>query len=478
MSTIDFISLIPVLIIAGAPLLILIIISIFRKYEVVYGITLLSLIISFISIFVILPDIPHNIVPLFTIDYFSLFFSGIILISAFFIVLLSYSYIKQVGGFKEEYYIILLTGTLGAMLLTMASDFILFFLGFETLSISLYVMISFQKAKKLSIEAGIKYLILASASSAFLLFGMALIYTQTGTMEFNTLAIYIKNAGLLSPLIIFGFGMMLVGIGFKLALAPFHMWTPDVYQGSPTPVSAYIATISKGALMAVFIRFFISIQGVKSADFFIVITAIAILTMFVGNFLAIRQQNIKRLLGYSSITNMGFILIILLIGGSRGVQAGIFYLITYFIATIGAFGVLSVLSTRAEDIEKRSEIKGLYWKRPWLAGFFTLSLFSLAGLPLTMGFIGKFYVIFEGVKSGLFLLIFVMIVSSLISLYYYLRVVGALFAKQKPEINNETQLPTISYSGGLALTLISAIILFLGVFPGWLLEIIIKWIVL
>jgi NADH:ubiquinone oxidoreductase subunit 2 (chain N) len=265
----------------------------------------------------------------------------------------------------------------------------------------------------------------------------------------------------------------MVGIGFKLALVPFHMWTPDVYQGAPAPVTAFIATVSKGAVMAVLIRFFFNIRGFDNQYIFIVISGIAILSMFIGNLLAIRQQNIKRLLAYSSIANMGYLIIILLTGTDKGIQASIFYLISYFITTIGAFGVITLLSTCKHEAEKIEDYKGLFWKRPWIALVFTLSLLSLAGIPVTAGFVAKFYVIFEGMKAGLMVLVFSMIINSVIGLYYYLRVITAMFSPA-----NETELPMLTLTGKIALSLITISILLLGVYPGWLINIIMKFIAL
>lgn len=469
----DFMCLTPLLIIAIAPVVIMIVVSVIRNYKVVYGFSILSFLTAFASIFFIVSSIPHSIRPLFVFDIYSLFFLGIIIFSALLVTLLSYDYIKRLDGVREEYYIILLTSTLGASILAVANHFILFFLGIETLSISLYVLIAFQRSKDSSIEAGIKYLILASVSSAFLLFGMALIYTASGTMQFNGIVSIISENGRLSHLVISGFAMMMVGIGFKLALVPFHMWTPDVYQGAPAPVTAYIATVSKGAVMAVLIRFFFNIRGFDNRSIFIIISCIAILSMFIGNLLAIRQKNIKRLLAYSSIANMGYLIIILLTGTNKGIQASVFYLISYFITTIGAFGVITLLSTCKYEAEKIEDYRGLFWKRPWIALVFTLSLLSLAGIPVTAGFVAKFYVIFEGMKAGLIVLIFSMIINSVIGLYYYLRVITTMFSP-----SNETELPALSLTGNITLSMIAISILIIGVYPGWLINIIMKLITL
>src|SRR5664280_2175344 len=469
----DFLCLTPFLILATAPVVIMIVVSILRNYNVVFGFSVLSLLASFSSIFFIFPSVPHAIEPLFIIDAYSLFFLGIIIISALLVTFLSYDYIKQLTGVREEYYIVLFTSTLGAALLAVANHFVIFFLGIETLSISLYILIAFQRSKSNSIEAGIKYLILASVSSAFLLFGMALIYTASGIMQFTEIVKSLGAGSQLSPIVLSGFGMMMVGIGFKLALVPFHMWTPDVYQGAPAPVTAYIATVSKGAVMAVLIRFFFNIRGFDNRSLLIVISGIAILSMFIGNLLAIRQKNIKRLLAYSSIANMGYLIIILLTGSNKGIQASVFYLISYFVTTIGAFGVITLLSTCKYEAEKIEDYKGLFWKRPWIAIVFTLSLLSLAGIPLTAGFVAKFYLILEGMKAGLMVLIISMIINSVIGLYYYLRVITAMFSPA-----NETELPVISLTGNVALCLITISILLLGLYPGWLIDIIMKFVAL
>jgi NADH-quinone oxidoreductase subunit N len=461
----DFLCLTPFLIIASAPVVIMIVISVLRSYKVVYGFSVFSFLIAFASLFIIFPSLPHTIEPLFIIDIYSLFFIGIILFSALLVTFLSYEYIRRLEGVREEYYIILFTSTLGAALLTIANHFVIFFLGIETLSISLYVLIAFQRSKINSIEAGIKYLILASVSSAFLLFGMALIYTAFGTMQFTAIAASAGTAGELSPLVLSGFGMMIVGVGFKLALVPFHMWTPDVYQGAPAPVSAYVATVSKGAVMAILIRFLFNLKGFENHYLFFSISGIAILSMFTGNILAIRQRNIKRLLGYSSIANMGYLIIILLIGSDKGIQASVFYLISYFLTTIGAFGVISLLSTHAYEAENIEDYKGLFWKRPWIALVFTLTLLSLAGIPVTAGFIAKFYLVLEGMRADLMVLIISIIINSVIGLYYYLRVITALFSAA-----DEKKLPDLSLSGKITLAIVGVSIVVLGVYPGWLID--------
>jgi NADH-quinone oxidoreductase subunit N len=467
MTTTDFLCLTPFLILAGAPLIMMLTIAISRHYGVICGFSVVAFLAALFSVFFMKPAVPHSISPLFLFDPFSLFFLGMIIVAGLLIAILSYGYLKQQLGQKEEYFIILFVATFGAALLAVANHFVSFFLGIETLSVSLYVLIAYKRQSDYSIEAGVKYLILASVSSAFLLFGMALIYASTGTMDFNSIAIIINTLHQFTPIMIAGFAMILVGIGFKLALFPFHMWTPDVYQGAPAPISGFIATASKGAVMALLLRIFYSFNAFQYPAFVVIISIIAVFSMFVGNLLALKQQNVKRILGYSSIANLGYLLVTVLTGGNNGIQAAIFYLIAYFITTIGAFGVVSILSVCGDDADKIENYKGLFWKRPWIAIVFTMVMLSLAGIPLTAGFMAKFYIVFAGMKSGLWLLVISLVINSVISLYYYLRVVTTMFSPANREV-----IPAIEFGGNFVLAVIAFGIIWLGTVPGWLLNII------
>lgn len=467
MTETDFFCLMPLLIISGAPIIMMLTIAISRNYQVNYGFSILAFVLAFLSVFFISGSIPHIISPLFIFDHFSLFFLGMIIAAGLLVTFLSQDYLLRQSGEREEYFIILFIATLGAAILVIANHFVSLFLGIETLSVSLYVLIAFNRHSDYSIEAGIKYLILASVSTAFLLFGMALIYTGTGTMAFGEIASILNKSTILSPIILTGFAMMMVGIGFKLALVPFHMWTPDVYQGSPAPITAFIATASKGAVMAVLLRFFYGIKGFQSPPLILIISIIAVLSMFVGNLLALRQQNVKRILAYSSIANLGYLLVTLLTGGTNGIHAAIFYLISYFVTTIGAFGVVTLMSVHEQDADNIENYKGLFWKRPWVAIVFTLSMLSLAGIPITAGFMAKFYIVFAGLKSGLWLLVFSLVINSVISLYYYLRIVTTMFSSV-----NDEEIPVISFTGNFTLAIIAIGILLFGIFPGWLIDLI------
>ena len=473
MSELNISLLAPFMIIATAPIIIMITVTISRNYKVVYGFSLFMFLAAFLSLFFIMPNTPVIIKPLFIIDSYSVLFLGIIFLVSFVITVLSYIYLNHHGGEREEYFIILFVAAFGASVLVISDNFISFFLGLETLSISLYVLVSYLKSRASSIEAGVKFLVIASISTSFLLFGMALLYAASGTMSFKEISASFLLHDTSQLLFLTGIGMMLVGIGFKLALVPFHMWTPDVYQGAPSPVSAFIATISKGAVLAVFLRFFYDIRGFQNNALFILVSGIAILSMFTGNLLALKQTNFKRLLAYSSIAHLGYLLITVLTGTIAGTQAAVFYLVSYMITTLGAFGVISVLSLCENDAEEIEGFKGLFWKNPWIAIVLTLTLLSLAGIPLTAGFIGKFYLALAGFKSGLWILVISMIINSVISLYYYLRVIKVMFT-----ITEKESFQKISISAYTVLAIVALGIIFLGIMPSWLIDFIARFSIL
>jgi NADH-quinone oxidoreductase subunit N len=467
MTGTDFQCLMPLIIIAGAPIIMMLTIAFTRHFSVIYSFSLLAFILAFLSVFFLPQVIPHRISSLLVFDGFTLLFFGIIIFASFLITILSRDFLLYQEGLKEEYFIVLSLAALGSMLLVAACNFVTLFLGLEILSVSLYVLVAYRRSRDHSIEAGVKYMILAAVSSAFLLFGMGLIYADTGSLEFDKIGQIIKQVETPQPLLLIGFSMMMVGLGFKLAAAPFHMWTPDVYQGAPAPVATFIATVSKGAVMALVLRFFYSIGGFSNEQFILMITIIAALSMFTGNILALRQKNIKRLLAYSSIANMGYLLVTLLIGNEGGYQAAVFYLLAYMITTLGAFGVIVLSSDKDNDADQVSDYKGLFWKRPWVALVFTLTLLSLAGIPVTAGFIGKFYIVFNGINSGLWFLVISLVINSVIGLYYYLSVITTLFSPA-----GEKQFPEISLAGHLVLGFVVIGILWLGINPGGIIELI------
>ena len=466
----NLLPILPLIILAGISILIMLSIAIKRDYNITFSLNLIGYAAAFISLFYISKELPKNISNFLIIDNYAYFFIGLLTAASFTVSLLSYSYLKNYSGNREEYYILLLIATLGSSVLVCSNNFISFFLGLEVLSVSLYILIAYTREFQKSLEAGIKYLILAAASSAFLLFGMALLYAEYGTMNFTGISMELKTIEV-TPLILTGFGMMIVGIGFKLAIVPFHMWTPDVYEGAPAPVTAFIATVSKGGMFALLLRFFVSVNGYQYHSIILIFTIIAIASMVGGNLLALLQKNVKRILAYSSIAHLGYLLVAFISGNNLTVEAVSFYLVAYFITIIGAFGVVTILSDKEKEAENIDDYKGLFWRRPLTAAIFTAMLLSLAGIPLTAGFIGKYLLLAAGIGSTLWLLSIVLVLSSVIGLYYYLRIITTMYSK-KDETDEKTLSPVFSIGGSLALAFLTLFLVWLGIFPSGLMALI------
>jgi NADH-quinone oxidoreductase subunit N len=473
MTANDFLSIVPLFILTSTAILIMFSISVKRNHKVIYAITLASLLADFLYLMVYMRGTSHSIEPLFIVDGLGVFYIGLILITSLIVAMMSYAYFEQREERKEEYYILLILGTLGASTLVISKHFVSLFLGLEILSVALYSMIAYQRKRERSDEAGIKYLILAAFSSAFLLFGMALVYLVTGTMAFDGIARHMAANDGLSFMLFAGLGLMIVGVGFKLSLVPFHMWAADVYEGAPVPVTAFIATVSKGGMIGLLIRFFVTLNGHQYPTLVLIFTVIAITSMFTGNILALRQNNVKRLLAYSSIAHMGYLLVAFIAGNALGTEAVTFYLVSYFITTLGAFGILAMLSDTDHDAEATDDYRGLFWRRPWTAATFTAMLLSLAGIPLTAGFVGKFYVIAAGVNMQEWLLVVMLAVNSVIGLYYYIRIIAIMFEQQtKTETSNIRLNPAIYIVSSVTLAILTVSLIWLGVFPSGLMGII------
>jgi NADH-quinone oxidoreductase subunit N len=467
MSKNDLLSIVPLFILTSASILILFSIAVKRNHKVIYVITAASLLFDLLYLIGFSSKATHIVEPLFIFDGFGVFNIGLILAISLAVTMISYAYFEQREERKEEYYILLILATLGGAVLVISKHFVSLFLGLEILSVSLYSMIAYLRKRERSDEAGLKYLILAAFSSAFLLFGMALVYTATGTMEFGLIGEYLERNPQMPLILLAGICMMIVGIGFKLGIVPFHMWTADVYEGAPAPVTAFIATVSKGGMVALLIRFFTQING-HHQTIILIFTILAVASMFTGNFLALYQNNVKRILAYSSISHIGYILVAFLAGGELGVEAVMFYLVAYFITTTGAFGIIAGLSDKDRDAEIIDDYRGLFWKRPWTAAIFTVMLLSLAGIPLTAGFIGKFYIIAAGVNTGQWLLVVMLVLNSVIGLYYYIKLIAAMFEQQTDEQKKsiEELHPYFYIVSGITMAMLTATLLWIGVFPN------------
>lgn len=470
MNAVYITGLVPFIIIAAASVVVMLAIAFYRSHRLTVILTLVGLGLASASLPAVSMVEPVRITPLVIMDAYALFFLGLIFLAGFSVAILSYAYLEMQIGHHEEFYILLLLATLGAGVLSASAHFASFFLGIEILSVSLYALAAYQRHNDRSIEAGVKYLILAAVSSAFILFGMALVYAETGSLEFTEIASRATGSEMRSLPFPAGLILIIVGLGFKLAVVPFHLWTPDVYEGAPAPVTAFIATVSKGGVFALVLRFFTAIDLNVHHALFLILTIIAVASMFAGNLLALLQKNVKRILAYSSISHLGYLLVALLASGPLKVSAAAFYLTAYFVTTLGCFGVVTVLSSRDRDADSIEDYTGLAWRKPWLAGVFTAMLLSLAGIPLTAGFIGKFYLVAAGVRSALWLLVVVLVINSAIGLFYYLRIVVAIYSAQEKE---QAEVP-LSLSGSAVLACLSIVLVWFGVYPGPVLAIIEK----
>ena len=465
MNATDLIALLPLIILAATSLVVMILIAFYRDYRLTVVLTLAGMVGSFIALPYALSVQPRQVTPMLVIDGTSVFYIGLVLATSFVVVLLSYQYFRDFDGNREEYYLLLILATLGSGVLVASDHFASFFLGLEILSVSLYGLIAYPRHNRHRIEAAIKYLILAGATSAFLLFGMALIYSVVGTLEFSSLASAAPIDPGLNNVLLIGWGMLIVGIGFKLALVPFHMWTPDVYQGAPAPVTGFVATVSKGGMFALILRYFSQVPIYEVASLWWVFAIIAIASMLLGNLLALMQTNVKRVLAYSSISHLGYLLIAFLSQGAQAQNAAAFYLVAYFATTLSGFGVITMLSNHENELEDLEAYRGLFWKRPWLALVFSAALLSLAGLPPSAGLVGKIFVAAAGVNSALWLLLIVLVVASVIGVFYYFRIMLSLFRSPEPEEARSISAPSLTMIGNLTLAVLVILVVGLGVYP-------------
>jgi NADH-quinone oxidoreductase subunit N len=465
-------ALLPIIIITATSVIVMLGAAFTRNHAAVCTLAFAGLAASFVSVCVNEAGTRAvAVTQLVTIDAFALYFMGLILISSMGTVVLTYGYMKHFADRREEFYVLLLLAVLGSMAMVAGTNFVSLFLGIELLTVSLYGMIAYVRNDEHSLEAGLKYLVLAAASSAFLLFGIALVYAELGTMEFGAAAsALISHVVPQETFVLYaGMGLILSGIGFKLGVVPFHMWTPDVYQGAPAPVTAFLATVSKGAMAAALLRF---MSGVRIAEYPGLLGAfmfVAVASMFIGNFLALKQRNVKRLLAYSSITHLGYVLVAFIASGALATEAVMYYLCAYMLTSLAAFGVVSICSTSSLQLNQIDEYRGLFWTRPWLAAMFTASLLSLAGIPLTAGFIGKYLVISAGAAASRWVLLVMLVINSAIGIYYYLRIVVAMYAAPGERAGH---VEPMSLEGGIVLSALTAAVVWLGIYPSPLIDII------
>lgn len=397
----------------------------------------------------------------FTQDGVAIFFKGLFLAAGFFALLMGRDYQDHFKRGKAEYSLLVLFSLIGMVFLASANDFLLFFVSLETLTISLYILTAYLRDESASIEAGVKYLVLGALSTAIFLFGLSFIYGSTGSTSYGVIQSRIAALPEVPASFIFGMVLVVASLGFKIAAVPFQLWAPDVYQGAPTPVTAYLAIGSKAAGFAALVRLMMTVFAPAESQLVFILGIMAALTILYGNLGAIPQTNIKRLLGYSSIGHAGYLLIGLAAFMHSGREAILFYLLSYLLSTGGAFFVLIALAKHLKK-DEISDLQGLSQRSPILAAGMLISLFSLAGLPPLAGFFAKFYILWAGIKAELHWLVAVGVLNVITSLYYYLKIVKAMYI-DKPA---DTAPVHVTFDQKLIQYLCIAGILILGIYQG------------
>lgn len=411
---------------------------------------------------------PVGLAQMMALDTFRYAAAAIVLVSAGGAILLSLGYMERELLLAPEYYPLILLATAGMMFLAGAEDLIVLFLGLEVMSVAVYVLAGYNRANASSAEAALKYFLIGAFASGFLLYGVALVYGATGTTNLSLIGASLAG-GRLALMPALGLGLLLIGFGFKVAAVPFHMWAPDVYDGAPTPVTAFMATGVKAAAFAALVRVLLEGFPAAHALWQPVIAGLAVASMVVGNLVALAQRSLKRMLAYSSIAHAGYLLVAVWPGTRLGAGAVLLYLAAYGLTTLASFGFLAALGRGGEQNVTYDDIAGLAGSRPWTALGFSICMLSLFGFPGTFGFIGKWYIISANIAEGQIILPVVLVVTSVISAGYYLPVIMAVYMKSAPsdEAYREVRLAPAA-AGAIAISLIA--VLLLGLWPGGALE--------
>ena len=473
----DLMPLAPVMIVGLTIVLVMILTAIKRNHNLIATASVVGLNLAAFNIILQMMNgqfSAANVMNMFMVDPFTMLYQLLILISALACCTLSHAYIESYKDNREELYLLLLSSVAGAMLMVASSHYASFFISLELMSVPVYGMLAYTHEREKSLEAGMKYLVLSATASAMLLMGMAYIYAYTGTLSFYTgFGSLLQMVKMGNPMVILGLGLIIFAIAFKLSLAPFHKWTPDVYQGAPAPMATFLATAAKVATIGLFVRYLLG-AGALIPSITLILSIIAVLSILAGNLLAVRQVNLKRVLAYSSIAHFGYLLVALVSKNYFSLDSVNMYVIAYVLTTIGAFGVVTLMSSpynNANEAESVADYRGLFWRRPVLTATLTVMLLSLAGIPLTAGFIGKFMVIKAAVDAGHWFLAAMIIVGSGIGLYYYLRVMIVLYLTppETPRIDAEKHWG--QKVGGIMVLGAAALVLIIGVYPDPVLKI-------
>ncbi|MEK6743406.1 MAG: NADH-quinone oxidoreductase subunit N [Nitrospirota bacterium] len=470
----DLVMMLPHIVLAAGTVAALLAAAFARRNATVMYISVATLLCSFLSLGILTPHLPAGCTGLFYVDGVSAISTGLVLFASLCVCVLAYPYFTMHALPAREFSILLLLATLGCLVIVSSSHFASLFLGIELVGIPLVIMAAYRRGSPIGIEAGFKYLVLAGVSSAVLLFGMALLYAGSGSLVFGPALASLARPAMQTPLTHLGAALLIAGLGFKLALVPFHFWAPDVYQGAPAPVTLFVATASKAAVITALLRLFPPAVIDGDRYLFVLFAAFSVASMTVGNLLALRQQSIKRMFAYSSIAHSGYLLVAFLSAGPLAHTAIILYLVFYVVTNLCAFGVVSLLSGVGADADDLDDYAGLSWRKPWMAMVLILAVLSLLGIPLTAGFIAKFSVVAAGMASMHLALVLALAINTAVSAYYYLRIIMTMFIGPEDILSgeirhSERRVPII---GAFVVSFQAALLLFIGIAPKYLLELI------
>lgn len=463
----QLLALLPILVLAATIVVVMLSIAVRRHHTLNATIAVIGLNVALAAVVFNVFTLPAiGITPLLIVDPYAAFYMGLLIVSTLACTTMAHAYMEGYKSNREELYLLLLLAVLGAVVLACSRHLASLFIGLELLSVPVYGMVAYTFRNPRTLEGGMKYLVLSATASAMLLFGMALVYAVSGTLSFSALAYTYLGPDATSPMLLAGTALMLVGLAFKLSIAPFHLWTSDVYEGAPAPVGAFLATVSKTAVFAVLVRFLYESGALQEVLLRDVLAVLAGLSIVVGNLLALMQSNIKRLLAYSSIAHFGYLLIPLVAPLGTPEAVGV-YLITYVVTTLGAFGVVSLMSSpyHGHDADQLHNYRGLFWKRPYLTAVMTGMMLSLAGIPVTAGFIGKFYIVAAGVSAQLWVLLGLVVAGSAVGLYYYLRVMVTMYLPAAGMTSYDAPQNWGERAGGIVLVGVTLLMFMLGMYP-------------
>jgi len=422
----------------------------------------LSLILALVLVYTVSGSTLVTFEGMFISDAFATYSKVLILVAGMFTLILSQNWLEMQGAHRFEFSILILFATLGMMMMVSANNLMSLYMGLELQSLSLYVLAAFHRDDARSTESGLKYFILGALASGLLLYGMSMVYGFSGSTDFVAIASAIKSGDTIPVGIVIGLVFMMAGLAFKVSAVPFHMWTPDVYEGAPTPVTAFFAVAPKVAALALFMRVMIGPFGDIAAQWQQVVVMIAILSMLLGSFAAIAQTNIKRMMAYSSIGHVGYALIGLAVGNEAGITGVLIYLTIYVFMNIGAFACLMGMRRGGRAVEQISDLSGLAKTHPAMAAGLTVMMFSMAGIPPLAGFFGKLYIFLAAIEAELYTLSVIGVLASVVSAYYYIRVIKVMYFDEPGIEALDTPLPR---SVSLVLAFCTALILLFILFP-------------